>query len=191
MRKIALMTLLAVSTAMGCATAVSDGAVSDGPKYLYLTGTGPYRGRVIDVKTKAPIRDVIVVAVWYYHINFFNVHGIRKFHDAIEVVTDSQGYFVVDAPNIERRAPAMTDFPVFTFFKPGYRYFQGWFASEEDIVQRQNKPLLGIVELESISDLSRREQGGKLPPDLSIDIPREKIPMFLKAYLEHVERLSR
>jgi hypothetical protein len=191
MRKIALMILLVVSTAMGYATGVSDGAVSDGPKYLYLTGTGPYRGRVIDAKTKEPIRDVIVVAVWYYDLIGIG-HSSKRFLDAIEVVTDSQGYFVVDAPNIERRAPAMTDFPVFTFFKPGYSYFQGWFANEEDIVQRRNKPLLGTVELESISNLNKREQADKLPSDPTIrNIPRDKVPTFSKALSDYREKLSR
>ncbi len=108
---------------------------------VYLRGsTGPYRGRVIDGKSKQPIAGAIVVAVWYRDV-YALVQSNEIYYDAIEVVTDSQGYFVVDAPNIERRAPGNTKFPRFTVFKPGYTYFQGWFAEIDDLFKRRSKTI--------------------------------------------------
>jgi len=121
------------------------------------------------------------VAVWYRDVDAL-VQSNEVYYDAIEVVTDSQGNFIVDAPNIERRAPRNTKFPSFTIFKPGYAYFEGYFASTDDLLNRKNIPLLGTVELESIGHLSQREQASKRPPDLRVRrIPSERIPMFLEA----------
>src|SRR5436309_7570496 len=65
---------------------------------------GPYRGRVIDAQTKKPISGAIVVAVWYIDMPAL-VQRNQVFFDAMEVLTDTDGYFVVDALQIEQRAP--------------------------------------------------------------------------------------
>jgi hypothetical protein len=158
----------------GCALAVSQEE-----REFYIQGTsGPYRGRVIDAHTKQPIPEAMVVAAWYHDV-YALVQNNEQFYDAVEVLTDDRGDFVVDAPDIERRAPWRTKFPVFTIFKPGYKYYRGWFASEKEMAQRRQRSLLGIVELEPIDFQNKRERLRNLPPrDLSV--PSEKIPIFLK-----------
>jgi len=144
-----------------------------GEVYLWST-QGPYRGRVIDAKTQAAIEGAVVVAVWYYDV-FALVQTNTMFHDALEALTDAQGYFVVNAPVIERRAPRQTRFPVFTIFKPGFLPFEGWFASPEAMAKRQSNDLLGVVELK------RAEPGKNRSPFPGALVPMEKTPLLLRA----------
>lgn len=164
--------------------------ITDREREVYIQGTeGPYRGRVVDARTKEPIRGAVVVAAWYYYV-YAVVESIEQFYDAIEVLTDDQGYFVVDAPNIERRAPSRTEFPVFTIFKPGFKYYRGWFVPVKEMAKRQAKPLLGVVELEPNVMKSKRERLRELPSRVS-RIPDEKLPIFLKTLEDERERLLR
>ncbi len=182
--------IISVSVA-ACAAEMPSGEVPPGARMFLRGSTGSYRGRVIDAKSKQPIAGTIVVAAWYREVDAL-VQSNTVFYDAIEVVADSQGYFTVDAPNIERRAPTNTQFPVFTIFKPGYTYFQGYFAPIDDLFNRKNKTLLGTVELESISHLSRKDQLNKLPSDPLVHrIPTEKIPRFTQTLRTHQTDLLR
>lgn len=157
----------------------------------YLRGTqGPYRGRVIDAGTKKPIPGAVVVAVWHIDMPAL-VQRNSVFYDAVEVLTDAEGYFVVDAPEIERRAPPNTEFPDFTIFKPGYRHFQGWLADPEPMAQRRIHSVLRVVELEPMKGKSHRERLMNLPPNpVASDVPAEKIPNFLKALTEERKALG-
>jgi len=181
-RRIVLCLVLIGVSAMSCAFGVSDRE-----REAYVQGTeGPYRGRVVDARTKEPIRGAVVVAAWYYDV-YAIVQTNTKFHDAIEVVTDDQGYFVVDAPEIERRAPWRTMFPIFTIFKPGYRFFEGWFVSEKEMDQRREKSLLGVVELKPISRGTKRDRLRNVPSApllLPSSEAREKVPRLLEAIEE-------
>lgn len=145
---------------------------------VYLHGTrGPYRGRVVDTTTKKPIAGAVVLAVWYYDVPAL-VQMNTKYHDALEVLSDTQGFFAVESPQIEQSAPPRTTFPVFTIFKPGYVPFEGWFASPEAMAHRQARPLLGVVELQ------RAEPGRSRSPFPGDQVPREKMPRLLRAMQE-------
>lgn len=182
MRKFVLNLVLMVFATMSCAMAVTDRE-----REGYIQGTeGPYRGRVVDARTKEPIRGAVVVAAWYYDV-YAVVQTNQRFYDAVEVLTDEQGYFVVDAPEIERRAPSRTEFPVFTVFKPGYAYYQGWFASLENMARRKAKSVLGVVELEPNAGRGRTARLRNSPPHG--DVPSGKIPNLLRAEQEESEAL--
>ncbi len=88
-----------------------------------LFAGGPYKGKVIDAQTKEPLAGAVVLTVWYRSGPTL-VGTPRDFLDAEEVLTDSQGEFVVG-----RSAPAslipgtwVTD-PDITIFYPGYGFF--------------------------------------------------------------------
>jgi len=189
-RRLLLCLVLIGVSAMSCAPAVSNRELKpyiDHEWQPYIQGTkGPYRGRVVNARTKEPIRGAVVVAAWYYDV-YALVQTNMKFHDVVEVVSDDQGYFVVDAPEIERRAPWRTTFPDFTIFKPGYRYFTGWFASMKEMARRRKKSLLGVVELEPISRGTKRDSVRNLPSSpmfLDFSEARKKVPWLLEAIKE-------
>jgi hypothetical protein len=154
-----------------------------------LRGTGPYRGQVLDAVTKQPIPGVVVVAVWYYSSP--TVGGdVQHVHDALETVTDAQGHFLIDAPTIERSAPRRTSFPDFTFFKSGYRYFKGWFASPEAMADRRNRPLLGVVELTPLTDRKERLESWRDVSALRSFEADKRLPVFLNALAEERRALG-
>ena len=158
---------------------------------VYLgTTSGPYRGRIVDAVTKQPLAEVVVLAVWYYRVPVL-VQWATQYHDALEVLTDEQGYFVVDAPEIERQAPPRTMFPNFIIFKPGYLYFKGWFASPEAMALRAKQPLLGVVELRHIAGMGRRQRQENLGVPPGGGVPDEKMPLLLKAYAEELEAMKK
>ena len=156
----------------------------------YLRGRGPYRGRVTDAATKQPITGAVVLAVWYYD-RYALVQTNTAYHDAVEVVTDAQGDFVVDAPEIERRAPRRTRFPIFTIFRPGYLYFRGWFADPEVMAERQRRPLLGVVDLERVAGKGRRQRQENLGVPPGGGVPEAKMPKLLRAYAEELEEMKK
>jgi hypothetical protein len=173
--------LLLLLTLLAGAVACESGE-SPEEQWARLRGRGPYRGRVVDAVTKQPLAGAVVVAVWYYSTPTL-AGDLTHFHDAVEVLTDAQGFFTVDAPGIERRAPRRTDFPEFVIFKPGYLYFRGWFAAPEAMAKRQATPLLGTVELKAIAGKGRKERLGNLGVRPG-GVPDEKIPLLLRAMEE-------
>jgi hypothetical protein len=108
-----------------------------------LYSAGPWTGIVIDARTKKPIEGAVVAAIWYreYTTRFTR---LIDFHEAKEVLTDSNGYFEIAEyketgenkqdwrkPQIQGpegpielfiRGPVIND-PQFIIHKPGFQYF--------------------------------------------------------------------
>ncbi|MGH7384008.1 MAG: hypothetical protein ACREKG_02430 [Candidatus Rokuibacteriota bacterium] len=85
---------------------------------------GPYRAQVIDADTKAPLAGAVVVALWRRD-RVYLVHSVSENYAVREVVTDSQGWFFLDAKDVEEGAPRRTNRPEFLIFLPGYGSFPG------------------------------------------------------------------
>src|SRR5262245_39287714 len=91
---------------------------------IYLEGyQGPYRGRVVDAETKEPIAGAAVVAVWMRD-KVYPLHSTAVLYGAREVLTLSDGGFVIDGKDLERSAPTRTRKPYFTVFFPGYASYR-------------------------------------------------------------------
>jgi hypothetical protein len=105
------------------AMAVAAAAQSTELRERYLgKPRGPYRGRVIDAETRAPIVGAVVVAHWYRdRVGPF--HSVMEHYAVREVLTDADGLFVIDAKQIEEGAPKRTLHPRFLIFMPGYGSF--------------------------------------------------------------------
>ena len=89
----------------------------------YLQGPrGPYRGKVIDAETRAPLVGAVVVARWSRdRVGPF--HSVMEHYAVREVLTNADGVFVVDSRKIEEAAPKRTHYPEFLIFMPGYGSF--------------------------------------------------------------------
>jgi hypothetical protein len=94
---------------------------------------GPYRGQMIDARTKAPLAGAVVVALWrrdrVYPLQVNSEHYAVR-----ETVTDSEGRFVMEARDIEEGAPRRTRKPEFLVFLPGYGAFPHRYASPKGFI---------------------------------------------------------
>jgi hypothetical protein len=86
----------------------------------YLEGPeGPYHGRVVDAETGSPLAGAVVVAVWSRE-RVLPFQSSIVFHAVREVLTGSDGAWVLDGRDVEARAPDRTLLPSFDVYYPGY-----------------------------------------------------------------------
>lgn len=100
--------------------------------WLYYTN-GPYKGKVIDLETGAPIEGVVVAGVW--HVKQYGGPGgpVQTFCDAKETLTDKNGEFEVPKASCWHWWPFSTlGSPQFTVFKPGYLGYPPIGATQEE-----------------------------------------------------------
>lgn len=81
---------------------------------------GPWQAQIVDAETGQPLKDVIVLAVWY-KMTRGPAGPSGRFYDAEEVVTSPDGRFTI----VSRWTFTLDPFtyikdPEFTIFKPGY-----------------------------------------------------------------------
>jgi hypothetical protein len=119
--------VLAVAGALAPNLAGPRGRVEAQVINVYLDGEyhGPYRGRVVDAETGAPLPDTVVVAIWRREIVYpFQTNTVA--YRVRETLTKEDGTFLLEARDIEEAAPRRTFRPALLFFKSGYSVFKGW-----------------------------------------------------------------
>jgi hypothetical protein len=146
-----------------------------GPMYPLFAG-GPYKGKVIDAESKAPLVGAVVLAVWYRGAPGLGVssHG---FLDAEEVLTDNSGQFIVgEHPPASLIPGTWVDGPNITIFYPNYGFYP--------IYQISPSPKLGqnklnealensaVIELPPLKTLKDRRE--KMMLANPVEIPNEK-----------------
>lgn len=90
---------------------------------------GPWKGQIVDQETKKPLEGVVVLAVWERRYTSPGGPAGGGYYDSEEVVTGSDGRFVIPARWTFTFLPFLTiiEGPRFHIFKPGYGQwrFQG------------------------------------------------------------------
>src|SRR5438876_106840 len=82
--------------------------------------SGPWKGQVIDSETGQAIGGAVVLAAWWRR-SPGAMHEKRDFNDAIEVVTDSDGRFVIPSRQTFTLSPfTRIEGPDIKIFKGGY-----------------------------------------------------------------------
>jgi len=108
-----------------CLLAVCSMALAQSPegwdRYLDKY-RGPYRGEVIDAETKAPLAGAVFVALWRRD-RVYPFHIVTENYAVRETVADPEGRFLLEARDVEERAPRRTHRPEFLIFVPGYGSF--------------------------------------------------------------------
>jgi hypothetical protein len=79
---------------------------------------GPYRGVVVDDKTRQPLPSAAVIILWQRLDD--QVQGLRRLSGAREVFTNEHGEFVHDVASVGGRLPPGTFAPRIVIFRPGY-----------------------------------------------------------------------
>ncbi len=77
---------------------------------------GPFRGRVVDAETQAPIAGAHVMVLWVREPPA--LHLTQSFYDARETMTDAEGRFEIPART--RLLTAWVTGPAVSVFAPGY-----------------------------------------------------------------------
>ncbi len=137
----------------------------------------PYRGKVVDAETGEPITGAVVIAVW--EREFTGAGGrLHEFYDAQEVLTDQAGEFVLDASEIEARAPYNTRWPAFRIYKPGYGFYPRYQVSPTIIPRDAFRQEVTVVRLRRL--LTKEERLENLNVQFSL-IPEQKQKQLLRA----------
>lgn len=149
---------------------------------------GPYRGRIIDAGTKAPLPGAVVVALWRRdRVYPFQVNSER--YAARETVTDSEGRFVMDVRDVEEGAPRRTHKPEFLVFLPGYGSFPSRHSSPTGFIAELFYDSGGTVELIPLErQEDRRSNLSSADPHKFSSTPEQNLPRLMNAVNE--ERIA-
>jgi len=156
---------------------------------------GPYRAKVVDAQTKAPLASAVVVALWRRD-RVYPFHLVSENYAVRETVTDVDGRFVLDAKDVEEGAPRRTYPPEFLIFLPGYGSYPAHQVSPKGftggIFERPGM-LIELPRLEgqearrlhlrSISPSSFSEEPFKDVPELMRRVNHERSVVGLNPYL--------
>ena len=166
-------------------------------------GGTAYHGTVVDSGTVAPLQGAVVVVVWHRK-PIVTMDGPQYFHRAVEVLTDADGKFSVDAsPGIDWNPfTHVLKEPRITIFKPGFGPFPVAHVSPPRFVERfGQKYRVGLNELNeellrgAVVALPKLKTGDELrkftdPAHMLIStlVPPENIPNLMR--LIDVQRQS-
>jgi hypothetical protein len=142
--------------------------------------SGPFRGRVIDAETKQPLAGAAVVVVWWWDAPGLG-HPTEGVEDAVEVVTDKDGEFIVPRKSHVRFFGEVTRYYIVVYF-PGYRDFLGQHGFD---VSDSSCGTPKVVELARAGD-SERRRFARIPLAAS-DVEKNKIPNLMRL-VEQEER---
>jgi hypothetical protein len=160
---------------------------------------GPWKGKIIDVKTKEPLEGAVVLAVW--NRVYRTPYGSSSyFYEAKETVTNEKGDFEIYSYTPINLLPLISYMrgPEFTIFKPGYGsvsnlalggYFTGETKESQDleIEGKRYRFTRGIIELPR---LMTKEERLRNIPGGPTDVSSKKLPLFFRAINEERKRLG-
>lgn len=198
--------MIALGRSVASASRRASGAIAVG--VLALLGAGcaghgvytsaSYRGSVVDAETKQPLVRAVVLAVWYREVPVAPHGPAKDYHDALELLTDANGTFVL---------PAKTHFtpigkilePEFIVYYPGYASFPGLGArpaNAEEVDPAYAKREFNF-ELTKLKTREERLRGNY--PLGALGVPDEKMPNLIRLVneegralgLEPIRRLGR
>jgi len=164
--RIACLLLLFVATA-GCRS---------GPEQW-----GPFRGRIVDAETGAPIPGAHFMVSWERD-NPNPVHWTQSFYDAQEAVTDADGRFEI--PRQRRFFTVLVSTPRFDAFAPGY------VAESSEVTPRGGQPYVDATILKMRRLETRDEQCQHQPFGVGGLFPKSEVPTFSAAVDDYVDQLA-
>jgi hypothetical protein len=135
--------------------------------------SGPFSGRVVDASTGQPLAGAAVVAVWRQE-GPGPGHPTERFHDAIEVVADTDGHFTLPHRTHFTAVGSISD-PYIVVYSPGYK--EGLLQGRRfDGSASKDSPL--IVELTRPAPNDRRRFADV--PSVVSEVPYLKIPNLVR-----------
>ena len=149
---------------------------------------GPYQGQVIDAGTKAPLAGAVVVALWRRN-RVYPFHSVSEHYAVREMVTDSEGRFLLDAKDVEEGAPARTYHPEFLIFQPGYGSFPRSHVAPMGYIGGIFERPGAVIELPRLEGReARRKNLGTIHPHGYSETPFKDLPELIRRL--NVESIS-
>lgn len=137
---------------------------------------GPYRGQVIDADTRGPLVGAVVVAYWPRD-RIYPFHSVMEHYAVREALTGTDGRFVIEAKDIEERAPKRTLHPSFLIFMPGYGSFPRFQKAPTGFTGGIFESAGAVVELSQLSNPEdRRRHLLRVTPNSFSDKPFKDLP---------------
>ncbi len=149
---------------------------------------GPWKGKILDIETKAPLEGTVVLAVWE-RVYRTPAGNSSYFYEAKETVTDKAGEFEIPSYTPINLLPLISYMrgPLFTIFKPGYGRVNGmilsvYFTESTSEVQdfkiqgKHYRYASGIIELPKLKTREERTKEISLPTS----IPDSAMPNLIK-----------
>ena len=153
-----------------------------------------YHGTVVDAETKAPLEGAVVVVVWHRK-PIVTMDGPQYFHKAVEVLTDAEGKFAVDAsPGIDWNPfTYVLKEPRIVIFKPGYGPFPVAHISTKSVRELKETMLtegatIALPKLKTKEDLRKFTSPGDML--ISTLVPHEQIPMLIRFINIHAKSVG-
>lgn len=152
----------------------------------FFYSEGPWKGTVIDTETKEPIEGAVVIAAWR-KIYMSPVGSNSRFLDAVETLTDKNGFFYIPKFKAVNLIPiAYMEGPRISIYKPGYsffpsgEYFSTYFPNSLLKVSfpEMEEMLLKGVTVELLRFKTKKERMEGLPADPSL-VPDEKMKHYM------------
>ena len=149
-----------------------------------LLAGGPYKGKVIDAETKKPLEGAVVLAVWQ-RVSAGVVQKAYGFLDAEEVLTDSNGQFVIGKDSPVSWIPGTWVYgPDITIFYPGYGFYPRYHVSPSMPLGGTERVLEMMANEEVVFELPRlktMDERVKVQRGvISSDVPDEKMPNLIR-----------
>lgn len=119
---------------------------------------GPWKGRIIDIETKEPLENAVVLAVWQRAYRT-PAGDNTYFYEAKEVLTDKEGRFEIPAYTSINLLPIISYIrePEFTIFKPQYGIFPEYY--ELVVVPVKNVNVVKSIKWKDSQNVESIEQG--------------------------------
>lgn len=171
------------------ALAVAAAGQEEEGDYLEGFTRGPYRGLVVDAATGQPLEGAVVVAAWE-RVRVYPGQWATVPYAAREVLTGRDGRFILDAREVEERAPRRTRPPRFTIFLPGYAaYPTSAFSHSGGFTRGKTFENAGmVVGLPRLETLELRRKHVRELSDVDFYVPLGDIPILVR--LLNVERAA-
>ncbi len=144
---------------------------------------GPYRGKVVDVETGAPIEGAVVFVKFNTEGGLSPGGAVSRFVDAVEALTDANGEFEIPAQKVNafRMFHNWDPYESVIIFKPGYGAYPRHHGIERDLPEDDHflpKDKYVTIKLPKLNTMEERKENlGNIP---YINAPPEKYKLLKK-----------
>ncbi len=151
--------------------------------------SGPYRGKVVDAETGQPLVGAVVLAIWYREVPTAPHGPAVDYHDAVEVLTDAQGEFLIPAKTHVTPIGKIRE-PEFVTYYPGYAPYPSLKSRPQGLsVSAAYERRYFLIELKKLRAQKERIREADMPLGTG-KVPATKMPNLIRLVNEERKQLK-